>query len=151
MAYYPHLLHLARLHARARMMLLYFMKEKKKRVWKKERCSMDSVTISPFRAKWFRTVGAQIHRKALAEGAILCHIGSKSVFRRRDERTGEWTSECLSDALKAEIRENREALAFYAGERRAELAAMSEVVPPGLGSSDPKSTFIADGEVARGN
>lgn len=112
---------------------------------------MDSVTISPFRAKWFRTVGAQIHRKALAEGAILCHIGSKSVFRRRDERTGEWTSECLSDALKAEIRENREALAFYAGERRAELAAMSEVVPPGLGSSDPKSTFIADGEVVRGN
>lgn len=130
---------------------------------------MDSATISPFRAKWFRTVGAQIHRKALAEGAILCHIGSKSVFRRRDERTGEWTSECLSDALKAEIRENREALAFYAAERREDMAKRAATWaasrrgggagagfeggggPPGVGSSEPRSPFIADGEVARGN
>ena len=128
---------------------------------------MEATTISPFRARWYRMVGEQVHRMALAEGAILCHIGDKSVFRSRDKRTGVWSSECLSNELKAEIRRSREALAFYAAERREDMAKRaaawaasrrhggvdtgSEGVPPGVGSSTPKSSLTANGEAVCGN
>lgn len=76
-------------------------------------------------------IGERIHRMAMAEGAVLVRFAGGSRFVRRDAATGEWTSDALSDALKAEIRTNRAALAVYADGVFADMDAP----PPRIGSS----------------
>ena len=74
-----------------------------------------------------RRIGERIRTMALAEGAVMVHQGDRSTFAAFSVVDGRHVSKPLSDALKAEIRANREALAFYSRERRDEIAAREEL------------------------
>ena len=73
-----------------------------------------------------RRIGERIRNLALAEGAVMVHQGDRSTFAAFAVVDGRHVSKPLSDALKAEIRANRAALAFYSRERRAEIAEREE-------------------------
>lgn len=91
-------------------------------------------------------IGERIHRMAMAEGAVLVRFAGGSRFVRRDAATGEWTSDALSDALKAEIRTNRAALAVYAD---GVFADMDAPPPPYRFFRETPGEPSKRGEVAR--
>ena len=112
--------------------------------------------------KGARAVGARIHRLVVAEGGMLAHYGGGSRFVKRDAATGEWTSACLSDGVKALIRAHRDELRVYAAARRREMDGWpvvdklstghphTPVGSSGAGQTSPSETRRTRTEISHG-
>ncbi len=75
-------------------------------------------------------IGERIHKRVMAEGGYMVHVGDKSFFEKYDMATGEFSRK-FSDDLMRSIVQHRESLKVYAAWRRGCVGGC----PRGIGSS----------------
>ena len=69
-------------------------------------------------------IGERIHKRVMAEGGYMVHVGDRSWFEKFDRKSGEFSRKFSDDLVKI-IVQHRESLKIYAAWRRECMAKAS--------------------------